>query len=538
MRQVLQQMPDGAGFGRSGAALQRGALVHAPARKDGDAWDTVWPQQAESQASQASSPIATPTAWWAETDEGYALLQRMALSHLLVGVCVALALGWQVAQATGPSLTPAIGLIVAIGGTLALLLMRVDHPTMLLWARLALVAVDLCAAGGILWLRGGEGWTLLVLLPSVALAVAFFAERGGALATIFAAVMIVALNISRDTSPSEWMPSLLVFLGVAALVVAFLGIYSAQVAAYDQHLRWLLAEARSTSERLHADRHKLLVRLRAVEQAQEPLLRERARHADGAAELTMLALRLAQGDSTAAEALQVLRPGVYGPLAELASALARLSRTSGAVWNPSNVSAATALASLDVPIRAQGQALASLDSMVRALCVGANELVAEARSLEPGVSLIGSGQYTQALYQLEHRLRTQATHMALLGTQLADIRTSQENLESVLMRVAAGAKTPIFANSDLRSNHHMYSQSTPAHPAHPAQVPGQYASLYARSLPSQYSGPQASFGASAVLPVRRAVVVRSDNAIVGFANDPRNGSVSDFGTVRWEDWRK
>lgn len=538
MRQVLQQMPDGAGFGRSGAALQRGALVHAPARKDGDAWDTVWPQQAESQASQASSPIATPTAWWAETDEGYALLQRMALSHLLVGVCVALALGWQVAQATGPSLTPAIGLIVAIGGTLALLLMRVDHPTMLLWARLALVAVDLCAAGGILWLRGGEGWTLLVLLPSVALAVAFFAERGGALATIFAAVMIVALNISRDTSPSEWMPSLLVFLGAAALVVAFLGIYSAQVAAYDQHLRWLLAEARSTSERLHADRHKLLVRLRAVEQAQEPLLRERARHADGAAELTMLALRLAQGDSTAAEALQVLRPGVYGPLAELASALARLSRTSGAVWNPSNVSAATALASLDVPIRAQGQALASLDSMVRALCVGANELVAEARSLEPGVSLIGSGQYTQALYQLEHRLRTQATHMALLGTQLADIRTSQENLESVLMRVAAGAKTPIFANSDLRSNHHMYSQSTPAHPAHPAQVPGQYASLYARSLPGQYSGPQTSFGASAVLPVRRAVVVRSDNAIVGFANDPRNGSVSDFGTVRWEDWRK
>lgn len=538
MRQVLQQMPDGAGFGRSGAALQRGALVHAPARKDGDAWDTVWPRQAESQASQASSassPIATPTAWWAETDEGYALLQRMALSHLLVGVCVALALGWQVAQATGPSLTPAIGLIVAIGGTLALLLMRVDHPAMLLWARLALVAVDLCAAGGILWLRGGEGWTLLVLLPPVALAVAFFAERGGALATIFAAVMIVALNISRDTSPSEWMPSLLVFLGAAALVVAFLGIYSAQVAAYDQHLRWLLAEARSTSERLHADRHKLLVRLRAVEQAQEPLLRERARHADGAAELAMLALRLAQGDSTAAEALQVLRPGVYGPLAELASALARLSRTSGAVWNPSNVSAATALASLDVPIRAQGQALASLDSMVRALCVGANELVAEARSLEPGVSLIGSGQYTQALYQLEHRLRTQATHMALLGTQLADIRTSQENLESVLMRVAAGAKTPIFANSDVRSSHHMYSQSTPAHPA---QVPGQYASPYARSLPGQYSGPETSFGASAVLPVRRAVVVRSDNAIVGFANDPRNGSVSDFGTVRWEDWRK
>ena len=534
MRQFLQQMPEMpgvAGFGRSGAALQRGAPVPAIAHEDGDAWDTVWPQQAASQASSASFSPATPTAWWAETDEGFALLQRMALSHLLVGVCVALALGWQVVQASGSSLSPAVGLIVAIGGTLALLLMRLDHPAMLLWARLALVAVDLCAAGGILWLRGGEGWTLLVLLPPISLAVAFFAERGGALATMFAGLLIVALNISRDASPSEWMPSLLVFLGAAALIVAFLGIYSAQVAETSRNLRWLLSDARATSERLRADRHKLLIRLRAVEQAQEPLLRERARHADAAAELTMLAQRLAQGDPTAAEALQVLRPGAYGPLAELASALARLSRTSGAIWNPSNVSATTALVSLDAPIRAQGQALASLDSLALALCVGANELVAEAQSLEPGVGLIGSGQYTQALYQLEHHLRTQATHMALLGTQLADIRTSQENLEGVLMRAAAGAKTPIFANSGIRSIS-QYSRS------YPAQIPGQYLGQHSRPLPSQYSDPQVSFGASAISSVRRAVVVRPGNGAIGRANDPRNGSVNDFGTVRWEDWRK
>ena len=544
MRQVLQQMPGAAGFGRSGVALQRGAFVPAIAHENGDAWDTVWPQQAVSQSSQSSQPSqpssassspAASTAWWAETEEGFALLQRMALSHLLVGVCVALALGWQVAQVSGPSLTPAIGLIVAIGGVLALLLMRLDHPAMLLWARLALVAVDLCAAGGILWLRGGEGWTLLALLPPIALAVAFFAERGGALATVFSALMIVALNSSQNASPSEWMPSLLVFVGAAALIVAFLGIYGTQIAETDQHLRWLLAGARATSERLHADRHKLLIRLRAVEQAQQPLLRERARYAAAAAELTMLAQRLAQGDPTAAEALQVLRPGAYGPLAELASALARLSRTSGAIWNPSNVSATTALVSLDAPIRAQGQALASLDSMARALCVGANELVTEAQSLEPGVGLIGSGRYTQALYQLEHHLRTQATHMALLGTQLADIRTSQENLEGVLMRAAAGAKTPIFANSGVRSIS-QYSRS------YPAQSPSQYLGQQSRPLPNQYVDPRVSFGASAISSVRRAVVVRPNDTVIGFANgpanDPRNGYMNDFGTVRWEDWRK
>jgi hypothetical protein len=82
--------------------------------------------------------------------------------------------------------------------------------------------------------------------------------------------------------------------------------------------------------------------------------------------------------------------------------------------------------------------------------------------------------------------------MALLGTQLADIRTTQENVEALLVRTAAGAKTPtIFANSDIRD---------------------------IRSV-SQYSGPQVTFGSSAI---RRA------------AQQSQQG---DNGTVRWGNWQ-
>lgn len=461
MRQVLQQTPTRATFARSGSAVSRsGAVAPIPTQGRADSWEESWQQ------GNARNPSSAPAAWWAVTDEGFTLLQRMSLAHLLVGVCVALALGWQLWASSGLAPTPAIGLIVAVGGALALVLSRLEYPAMLVGARLALVAVDLCAAGGILWLRGGEGWTLLVLLPPIALAVAFFAERGGALATVLSALMIVAVNGSQTASTSGWVQSLLVFLGVAVLIVAFLGIYTTQVTETNQNLRWLLSDARTASEHLHTERHVLLGRLRSVEQAQEPLLHERARFAEAAAELTMLTQRLAQGDPAAVPIAQSLRPGAYGPLAELASALVRLSRVSAGSRHPS------VLAALDTPVRAQGQALESLDTVTRSLSVGANELVLEAQTLEPGVSLIGSGHYTQALWHLEDHLRAQASQMALLGTQIAGIRSAQENLEMMLARTAAGAKTPtIFATSDVRSM-------------------GPFAESY----------PQGAFGASAIRP--------------------------------------
>lgn len=476
MRQILQQTPSAANFSRTGVTLQPARLAPASARQHPDSWGKSWPQDATPSAS------ASAAAWWSVTDEGYTLLQRLALAHLLVGVCVALALGWLLWSASGSELTPAIGLIVAVGGALALLLSRLDSPAMFVCARLALVAVDLCASSGILWLRGGAGWTLLVLLPPIALAVAFFAERGGALATMLAALVIVAVNYAQNASTSEWMPSLLVFLGVAVLIVAFLGIYSAQVTETSQNLRWLLTDTRAANDQLNADRQKLLARLHSIEQAQEPLLHERARLGDAIAELTVFTQRLAQGDPSAAQTVQALRPGMYGPLAELASGLSRLSRLPTGNWQSS------AIVALDTPVRAQGQALESLDMVARALCVGANELVTDAQALEPGVSLIGSRQYSQALWQLEERLRMQAAQMALLGTQIADIRTSQENLEASLARTAASAKTPpVFANSDIRAG-------------------------------SLYSGPQATFGASAIRRIPAA-------------------SPSDHGTVRGGNWR-
>jgi hypothetical protein len=151
----------------------------------------------------------------------------------------------------------------------------------------------------------------------------------------------------------------------------------------------------------------------------------------------------------------------------------------------------TAVTAIEMPVRTQGQALAILDTVARSLCVGANELVLEAEALEPGVSLIGSGQYTQSLWQLEQHLRAQAAHMALLGTQLAEIRSSQENLEAVVTRMAAGAKTPTsFATSDVRAV-------------------------------SLYSGPQVTFGASAI---RRAAI-------------GHNGHPNEDETVRWGNWQ-
>jgi hypothetical protein len=466
-----------------GQILQPGANASANAYERAESWEKSWPEEPRPSASGAVM------AWWSATDEAHTLLQRLALAHLLVGVCVAVGLGWQTLSASGQAgqaLTPAIGLLVAVGGALALLLVRLGYPAAPLLARLALVAVDLSAAGGILWLRGGEGWTLLILLPPIALAVAFFAERGGALATLLAALMIVAVNASVGAPTSGWMPSLLVFLGVAALIVAFLGIYSAQITETSANLRWLLADAQAINERLHTERQSLLVRLRSAEQARETLLRERAQLGDIAAELALMTQRMAQGDPSATQALQSLHPGACGPLAELASALTRLAHAPVGGGHPS------AMTTLDIPLRAQGQALESLDLMARSLCVGANELVMEAQTLEPGVSLIGSGQYTQALWQLEEHLRGQAAHMALLGTQLADIRTTQENVEALLVRTAAGAKTPtIFANSDIRD---------------------------IRSV-SQYSGPQVTFGSSAI---RRA------------AQQSQQG---DNGTVRWGNWQ-
>lgn len=482
MRQILPQPPATARFSRSGVALQPDVNAPDNSWKRASSWETSWPQKASPSASIAA------TAWWAATDEGYTLLQRLALAHLLVGFCVALGLGWRILSASSQGLTPAIGLIVAAGGALALLTLlapRLNHPTALVFARLALIAVDLIAAGGILWLRGGEGWTLLVLLPPIALAVAFFAERGGALATLLAALLVVAVNASAGASISGWMPSLLVFLGVAALIVAFLSIYSAQITETSANLRWLLTDAQATNESLYADRQSSLVRLRSAEQARDSLLRERARLGDVAAELALMTQRMAQGDPSASQALQSLRPAACGPLAELASALTRLSRASAGNGHQA------AGVPLDISLRAQGQALASLDMMARSLCGDAQELVMEAQALEPGVSLIGSAQYTQALWQLEERLRRQATYMTLLGTQLADIRATQENVEASLARTAAGAKTPmLFANSDIRAI-------------------------------SQYSGPQVTFGSSAI---RRAAAAQQSQQ-------------GDNGTVRWGNWQ-
>ncbi|HKW22847.1 MAG TPA: hypothetical protein VJO13_15785 [Ktedonobacterales bacterium] len=481
MQRFHQQLSDGARVGHGGAALRPDALTPSSAREYADSWEKSWSRDAAPSASSAA------TAWWMATDEGYALLQRLALAHLIVGVCVAIALAWQVWSVSGPVQTPAIGLIVAAGGALAFLCSRQNRPTPLLLARLALVVVDMSAAGGILLLRGGEGWTLLVFLPAIALAIAFFAERGGALATVLAALIIVAMNSLGDGPLSGWMPSLLVFLGASALIVAFLGIYSAHITETSENLRWLLSDVRASNERLRETHQTLLMRLRAAEQAQEPLLRERARLGDAAAELAMLTQLLAQGDPAAIQTVQTLRPGAFGPLAELASALSRYARASGGSWRPSAVTAVTAL---EMPIRTQGQALSMLDTVARSLCVGANELVLEAEALEPGVSLIGSGQYSQTLWQLEQHLRAQAAHMALLGTQLAEIRSSQENLEAVVTRMAVGAKTPSptsFDTSDVRAV-------------------------------SLYSGPQVTFGASAI---RRAAI--------GHPNEDE--------TVRWGNWQ-
>lgn len=499
MRQILQ--PDSFGLAHSLADPMDRA----------DSWETSWPR--------AAGATASPTSWWAESDEGYGLLWRLALAHLLVGVCVALALGWQVWSAGAPALIPAIGLIVAIGGALALLLIRLDRPAApslpgqtgmaLLWTRLALVAVDLAATGGILWVRGGESWTLLALLPPVALAVVFFAERGGALATVLAALMVVGANLGLHRPPTAWQPSLMVFLGVAALIIAFLSIYSARVAETGLNLRWLLNDARATSEQLRAERQTLLMHMRAIEQARDALLQERERVGEASDDLTMLAQRLAQGDLAAMQSAQTLHPGAYGPLAELAAALAPLARTAS-----STASGASSwvggrqpeIAALDATARTQGQTLAALDMMTRTLCVAANELVMEARRLEPGVSLIGSGQYSQALWQLEEHLRAQAAHMALLGTQIAAIRTTQENLEATLARAAAGSKTPaIFGASDIR----------------------------AISQISQYSGPQAAFGASGVSAIQRGTA-----APQGFPQDSGGDVHGSVGTVRWGDWRR
>lgn len=485
MRQILQ--PDSPGLAHSLADPMDRA----------DSWETSWPR--------AAGAVPSPTSWWAESDEGYALLWRLALAHLLVGVSVALALGWQAWNAGAAPLAPAIGLIVAAGGALALLLTRLDRPASphapLAWTRLALVAVDLAATGGILWLRGGEGWTLLVLLPPVALALVFFAERGGALATILAALLILGVNTAQRAPLAEWAPSLLVFLGVATLMVAFLNVYSARVAETSLNLRWLLNDARATNDRLHGERQTLLLRVRATEQARDALLRERARLSEASDDLTLLARRVAQGDPAAPQSASALQPGAYGPLADLAEALAHLARARASTWTNGRQSGITAFGASAASLRAQGQALATLDTMTRALCVGANELVMEAQALEPGVSLIG-GQYSRALWRLDEHLRRQAAHMALLGTQLAAIRTSQENLEVALTRAVAamaaataGAKTPaMFGASDIRAV-------------------------------SQYSGPQAAFGASGVTASQRA------------AQQNSGGTVGTVGAVRWDNWR-
>lgn len=490
MQQLRYQPSDAVNFRRSGIANRPDTFAtrQTQERTGSREPSPVGPSSGSPEALN-QLPLAS---WWVESDEGFTLLQRLALAHLIVGVSVALALGWQIWSESGSAVTPAIGLIVAIGGTLALLLSRLDHPALHVWARLALIAVDLAATSGILWVRGTEGWTLLVLLPPIALAVAFFAERGGALATMLATLIIGTVSYSRDMATSEWMPSLLVFLGVAVLIVAFLGIYSAKVAATCDHLRGLLADAQSASERSHRDRQKLVARLRSLEQAYEPLLHEHVRLGEAAAELTGLAQRIGQGDQSAAQALQSVRPGAYGPLADLTMAMVRWSRVPAGSWSPPTMSA------LEYPVRAQGQALESLDQMARSLCAGANELVVEAEFLEPGISLIGSRLYSAALWQLEERLRVQASHVALFGTHLADIRNSQENVEAVLTQRAAGAKTPtIFATSDVRSSDRIGERSDIRTARH-------------------FSGPQATLGASAIRP----------------AASTRN----DYGTDRWGHW--
>lgn len=426
--------------------------------------------------------------FWARRGAGHAPLQATAWLHAAAGAvaalsCLAL---WYHAGATSPTspishslLELAVaGGVVACTGLLAVLLTLPRAAAPALVARVLLPAVDLAAAWAAYWLLGARGLVLPLFLVPAAIACVLLSWRGGVVFAALAQASYCTLAALRmGPSLDAWVPQTLVLAGLLVVQTGCLGRYVARLEEVTSALQQRLAALRRDRAARAAEQTRLLDGLTLMEETQARLEQERVRINAQIVTLAAAAQRLAEGDPTG---VRSLAPGMYGPLALLASALGRLAvspaatatAATGVVVRPvptappvvlpialpapapapaaaaSSASAALSAElaeSLGAALREQGRLLAAADALLRDLGIRANELMAAAQAVREEVSDPYAHPHPRpnddrgdtlsaALRDIERLAQEQSAGAATLGSRLAQLLVRQSDLDTALRR--------------------------------------------------------------------------------------------------------
>lgn len=414
---------------------------------------------------------AAHPAFWARRGAGHEALTRVALAHVMIGLCaiVASVLIWYLGASAdfAPLVTGGIALMVALAGAVAFELARFTWPRAALGARGLLLFADVAACGILLWLLGNGSFAPLLFVVPVFLSMLLFAARDSAICAALAiGVFVVAsmthagfaatAGIPQPLLVDVWLPQTLALAGLALLVW-----YCAD--ALLRTLATALAEALTRVETLQGQRtalrgeqRRLVEALRGLEDAQGRLEQERAHTNRQLGEVVRVAERLGDGD---AYAVRALRPGMYGPLGPLANALSRVAHHVGVGQGQQQRQAVQQrmMDALAAAAREQGQLLATTDNALRELGGFANDLATEVQRLERGSgdqAGVDRRVLFQALHMIEQSALTQASNTAMLGARLAQLRARQTEIEDSIRRMGRGIPRhePVSANSGERES--------------------------------------------------------------------------------------
>jgi hypothetical protein len=366
-----------------------------------------------------------------------------------LGVVVGV-LGWLLV-APG-ALLPVMGggaaLLVLLAGAVAVELARFSQPRGALGARALLVSADLLAAGCILWLFGlGSFAPALFFVPIVLGALLFSRRVAVAISALAMAgfAILCAAQAAFNSAGSLPVPVQLgtrlswigALAGISSLLVYWcMLVHEQAVVGFATAFRWI---ERLTGQRaaLRAEQRRLIEATRILEDAQSRLAHERATINRQMLELARVVERLSAGDTSA---LHALRPGVYGPLMSLTSALTTLAQHLSSLQSQQQQTSAQQQASeaLCDAAHEQGQLLMLTDNALRELSASANDLVATVQRVEHGGERFGLDWHAlvQALREVEQQALNQASDTAMLGARLAQLRARQSEIESSVRHLA------------------------------------------------------------------------------------------------------
>lgn len=391
---------------------------------------------------------------------GAATARALAVAHVAAGaIWAALAgMGGYFAASAQPHLVAlgALGVWVALGGGIAWQLIRLGgpkRPWTIAAARVALPLVELVAAVGALWLVGGAGAALALLVPPALLAALLLGWWiGGVVALVGTLLAALALMAQPGAQPGEWVAGIAALALAQGLVIAAATCVTGRIQRAYAELAARYAASQRAREEDAAERQRLRDGLRLLEETHLRLEHERAQLDHQAVELAHILRRMLAGDSRVAQSL-LAHMSSGGALAghalgELAAALGQLMRqehTTGHL-RARQAQQQRQAGALNGALAEQAQLVRTTDAALRDQAGVANQLVAEiqwlVRENQQQAGPLGGEQSPvgRRLRRLEQLALGHASGTAMLGARTAQLRAGHEQLAARVRDLAGRAE--------------------------------------------------------------------------------------------------